>query len=76
MRREFWDWPPERRWRHYRTIDYHQPSGWNSPGVKKAISVYFRVTLFIVKALVSIPLAIMAIGSFWLLAVIVSLFFN
>src|ERR1700737_2902508 len=36
-RAEEWDWPPTQR--RYRTrFDVYQPSGWNSPGVKKAVS--------------------------------------
>jgi hypothetical protein len=58
------------RQRFYRTFDY-RPTGWGSPGVKKIIRVYFRVTLFIVKMLISIPLAIVAIGAFWLFGVII-----
>jgi hypothetical protein len=69
-----WDWPPTRRRRYYRTIDVYRPSGWNSPGVKKAISIYWKTTLFIVKALIAIPLAIVTIGAFWLLGVIIMLF--
>jgi hypothetical protein len=59
---------------YYRTIDVYRPSGWNSPGVKKAISIYWKTTLFIVKALIAIPLAIVTIGAFWLLGVIIMLF--
>ena len=68
--------PRPRRHRFYRTIDVYQPTGWGSPGVKKAVDIYFRVTLFIIKALISIPLAIAAIGAFWLLWVIITLRFN
>jgi hypothetical protein len=50
------------------------PSGWNSPGVRKAVRIYFRTTLFIVKMLVSIPLSILAVGAFWMLGVIIMLF--
>jgi hypothetical protein len=71
-----WDWPPPRRGqRFYRTIDYYQPSGWNSPGVRKAVRIYLRVTVFVIKMLLAILLAILAIGAFWLLGVIISLFF-
>jgi hypothetical protein len=69
-RREEWDWPPTRR-RRYRTVDVYQPSGWSSSGARKAVDIYFRVTFFIVKMLVSIPLAILAVGAFWLLGVII-----
>ena len=65
-----WDWPPRRRrgyFRAYRTFDVYQPSGWNSPGVKKAVSIYWRAMITIVKMLIAIPLAILAIGAFWLL---------
>jgi hypothetical protein len=62
-----------RRRRFEQTIDVYQPTGWNSPGVRKAVRIYFRVTLFIIKALISIPLAIIAIGAFWLLWVIITL---
>jgi hypothetical protein len=50
-RAEEWDWPPTRRRRYYRTFDVYQPSGWNSPGVKKAIHIYWRVTITIIKML-------------------------
>jgi hypothetical protein len=71
---EEWDWPPtRRRWRYYRTIDVYQPSGWNSPGVKKAIGIYWRVTIVTIKILFSIALSIIAIGAFWLLWTIIAL---
>jgi hypothetical protein len=72
-RAEEWDWPPTRRRRFYRTFDY-QPSGWNSPVTKKAVRVYWRVTITLIKALISIPLSIMAIGAFWLLWIIITRF--
>jgi hypothetical protein len=70
-----WDWPPTRRRRFYRTIDYCQPSGWSSPGVRNAARIYWRVTFTIIKMLISIPLAILAVGAFWLLWVIITLRF-
>jgi hypothetical protein len=74
-REEFWDWPPTRgRYRRYRTrFDVFEPSGWNSPGVKKAIDIYWRVTIAIIKMLLAIPLTIMAIGAFWMLWTIITL---
>jgi hypothetical protein len=72
MKREEWDWPPRRR-RYYRTFDVYQPSGWNSPGAKKAVSIYWRVTITIIKMLIAIPLSILAIGAFWLLWTIITL---
>jgi hypothetical protein len=73
MKRQEWDWPPRRR--RYRTVrsrfDVYQPSGWNSPGVKKAVRVYWRVTITIIKLLLAIPLSILAIGAFWLLWIII-----
>jgi hypothetical protein len=80
-RREEWDdflgvrvrVSPRPRRRFYRTIDY-QPSGWGSPVVKKAISIYWRVTLFTIKALIAVPLSLMAIGSIWFLWIIVTRF--
>jgi hypothetical protein len=68
--------PRPRSRRFYRTIDYHRPSGWNSPIVKKIIRIYCRVTFEIIKALISIPLAMMVIGSIWMLWTIVMLRFN
>jgi hypothetical protein len=62
-----WDWPPTRRRRYYRTIDVYQPSGWGSPIARKAVRIYWRTMVTIVKVLISIPLAILAIGAFWLL---------
>jgi hypothetical protein len=66
--------PRPRRPRFYRTIDYRPPSGWNAPVARRAVDIYFRATLFIIKALIAIPLSIVAIGAFWLLAVIIMLF--
>jgi hypothetical protein len=75
MRRvEEWDFPPRRR-RYYRTIDAYQPSGWNSPGVKKAANIYWRTTITIIKLLLAVPLSIMAIGAFWLLWTIITIQF-
>jgi hypothetical protein len=72
-----WDWPPTRRrfgtYRTYRTFDVYQPSGWNSPGVRKAVHIYWRATIFIIKMLLAIPLSILAIGAFWLLWTIITL---
>jgi hypothetical protein len=69
-----WDFPPTRHRRFYRTIDVYQPSGWSSPVTKKVVRVYWRVTLFIIKVLISIPLAIAAIAAFWLLWIIATRF--
>jgi hypothetical protein len=60
------------RQRFYRTID-HQPTGWGSPGVKMAARIYWRVTITIIKVLIAVPLSIVAIGSFWLLWVLITL---
>jgi hypothetical protein len=65
-----WDFPPPRRRRSYRTIDYYQPSGWSSPVARKAVRIYLRVTITIIKMLLAVPLSIIAIGAFWLLWVI------
>jgi hypothetical protein len=76
MRREEWDWPPRRgqgRYRTYSRFDVYQPSGWNSPVAKKAVSIYWRVTITIIKALLAISLSIMAVGAFWLLWTIITL---
>jgi hypothetical protein len=73
-RAQEWDWPPTRRhYRRYRTVNVYQPDGWNSPGAKKAVHIYWRVTITIIKMLVAIPLTIMAIGAFWLLWTIITL---
>jgi hypothetical protein len=81
-----WDWPPPRGRRYYRTVDIYQPSGrfrprlddfvhrgWNSPGVKKAIDVYWRVTITIIKMLIAVPLSLMAIGAIWFIWVLLGL---
>jgi hypothetical protein len=68
-----WDWPPPRHRRYYRTIDY-QPSGWSSPSAKRAIRIYWRVTITLIKALISVALSIIAIGSIWFLWIIVTRF--
>jgi hypothetical protein len=72
-RTEEWDWPPTRRRRFYRTVDVYQPSGWNSPGTKKAVDIYWRATIAIIKTLLAIPLSIIAISAFWLLWIIIGL---
>ena len=69
-----WDWPPTRRRRYYRTIDY-QPSGWSSPGAKKIVRVYWRVMVTAIKMLLAIPLSLLAIGAFWLLWIIITIVF-
>jgi hypothetical protein len=80
-RAEEWDWPPTRG-RHrglpygtanYRAVDVYQPSGWNSPGAKKAVRIYLQVMITIIKVLIAIPLSIMTIGGFWLLWTIITL---
>ena len=71
-----WDWPPVRRRRFYRTIDVYQPSGWSSPITRKIVCVYWRTMVTAIKMLVSIPLAMMAVGALWMLWVITTLRFN
>jgi hypothetical protein len=71
QRTEEWDWPPTRRRRYYRTV--YQPSGWNSPVVKKIIDIYWRVMITIIKMLIAIPLSIMVIGGLWFLWVLFTL---
>jgi hypothetical protein len=77
MRYEEWDWPERpatrQRRRYYRAAYVYQPSGWNSPIVRKVVNVYWAVTIAAIKMLISIPLAIMAIGAFYLLWIIVGL---
>jgi hypothetical protein len=73
MRREEWDWPPTRHRRYYRTFDVYQPSGWNSPGVKRAVHIFWRVTITIIKMLFAILLSIVAVSAFWLLWTIITL---
>jgi hypothetical protein len=72
MRHE-WDWPERppthQRRRYYRTVEY-QPSGWSSPITTKIVDIYWRATLFIIKAMLSIALSIMLVGSIWLLWVL------
>ena len=70
-----WDWPPRRhrfRARVRTRFDVYQPSGWHSPLAKKAVDIYWRGTIGIIKALLAIALAIVAIGAFWLLWVIIT----
>jgi hypothetical protein len=52
-----------------------RPTGWNSPGVRKAIDIYFRVTLTIFKMLLAVPLSLLAIGAFWLFWICITLFY-
>ena len=73
-RTEEWDWPPRRRRRYYRTVDAYQPGGWNSPGARKAVNIYWRVTITSIKVLLAIPLSIVAIGAFGLLWIIITLY--
>jgi hypothetical protein len=72
-----WDWPPRRRrgyFRTYRTFDVPQPSGWNSPVVKKIVSIYWLVLWTCIKVLFAIPLSIALIGAIWLLWVLITLY--
>ena len=73
MRHEEWDWPPKRRRRYRGVINVYPRSGWGSPGVRKAVNIYWRVTITIIKMLIAIPLAIMTVGAFWLFFVLVTL---
>jgi hypothetical protein len=58
----------------YRTrFDVYQPSGWNSPGVKKAIDVYCGVMIASIKVLLTIALTIMAFGASWLFWTLIAL---
>jgi hypothetical protein len=71
-----WDWPPRRRrfLAGFRTrFDVYQPSGWSSPAAKFAVSIYWRITVGIMKTLLATALTIVAIGAFWLFWVIVRL---
>jgi hypothetical protein len=73
-----WDWPPRKRrgyFRPYRNFDVYQPSGWNSPGVKKAINIYWRVTITAIKMVIAVPLTIVLIGSIWFLWILITLYF-
>ena len=51
----------------------YQRTGWNSPGVTKAVDVYTRVIVEIVKFLIAIPLAIMTCLALWLLLALLKL---
>jgi hypothetical protein len=73
QRAQEWDWPPTRRRRYHRTIDVYQPSGWSSPVTKKVVRIYWQVMITSIKALLAIPLSIIAIGAFWLLWTIITL---
>jgi len=67
-----WDWPPRRR-RRYRTINVYQPSGWSSPGVRKAVRIHWRVTITIIKILIAVPVSLMTLAALWLFFVLVTL---
>jgi hypothetical protein len=71
-----WDWPPRRRrrYRAYRNVNAYQPTGWNSPWARKAISIYCRVTITAIKMVIAVPLTIALIGSIWLLWVLIRLY--
>jgi hypothetical protein len=77
MQREEWDWPPRRRrYRRYRTrFDVYEPRGWSSPLTTRIVRIYWRTMVTAIKMLLAIPLAIVAIGSFWLFGVIVWIWF-
>jgi hypothetical protein len=47
-----------------------------APARRALVRIYFRVTLFIIKALIAIPLAIMAFGAFWLLGICIALCYS
>jgi hypothetical protein len=68
---EEWDWPPKRRFRT--RFDVYRPTGWNSPGAKRAVRIYWRVTIGVIKMLLAVMLSIVAISAFWLLWIIVTL---
>jgi hypothetical protein len=77
MRYEEWDWPPRRR--QYRRARFRavaitllpSSSGWSSPGVRKAVDIYWRITIGIIKALLAVVLSVVAISAFWLLWTII-----
>jgi hypothetical protein len=76
-RHEEWDFPPTRR-RYFRArfrtrFDVYKPTGWHSPLVRKAVSIYWRVTIGIIKALFAVALSAVALGAFWLLWVLITL---
>jgi hypothetical protein len=76
-RTEEWDWPPIRgrryRWPPTRSrFDVYQ-SGWNSPGTKKAVHIYWQVTITIIKMLLAIPLSAMVVGSIWMIWILLTL---
>jgi hypothetical protein len=77
MRHEWheWDWPAERPPTHQRRKYYveYQPSGWSSPRVRKAVDIYWRTIIGLVKAVIAVPLALIAIGAFYLLWIIIGL---
>ena len=73
---EEWDWPP--KWHRFRAsfrtrFDVYQPTGWNSPLAKKAVRIYWRATIGVIKMLLAVMLSIVAISAFWLLWIIVTL---
>jgi hypothetical protein len=73
---EEWDFPPVRgRYRAYpRDYDvYRQPSGWDSPVVKKAIDIYLQVMIGIIKVIFISALTIMAFGASWLIVTVLTL---
>jgi hypothetical protein len=84
-----WDFPPTRRWRHYRPrrrkyydiyqpgswdpVPNIQPSGWNSPIAKKIIDIYWRTTIAIIKVLLGIALFVMSFCASWLIVTVLTL---
>jgi hypothetical protein len=53
--------------------DFKRPLGWNSPGVKMAIRIYWAVTITVVKMVIAVPLTAMAIAAAWMIWTLVTL---
>jgi hypothetical protein len=79
MNAQEWDWPEPRRGRYRRLPTrsrfdvYQQPSGWNSPIVKKIIHIYWLTMVTIIKVLLAILLSIVAFGASWLFWTVITL---
>jgi hypothetical protein len=54
-------------------FDVYQPSGWNSPVVKKIVNAYWLITITAIKVMVAVPLTIAMIGAFWFVWIILTL---
>ena len=73
MRKEEWDFPPERHF--YREAEIFPPpkTGWASPTTTKIVNIYWRAVVLLFKIIIATACAILLFGSLWLLTALVTL---